>query len=874
MKAKTFIKRLVSVCMSSVIISAACISAGYYDPTDSYTVNAASAVNVVENPEVLPYAAYNLDDSYFLPTQPRISLRSVSHMCVTENGYMRVSGINGYICIEYYDNDFVIQSRKKIEMELPMWGGFYKGVDAYYIVLGQSNYAEDDDAEFMRVIKYDFDWNRISSSSVSTNSGSIKNKFSKVSCPFEYGCVNLAETDDMLYVVTGHTGYYDSAIQNCHQGFLMVGIDKSTMAGQIVDCDLYHSFSQYIKNNGTDLYVMELSEGYRATRLTKYSTQNKFELKKGISVLEYGGERDSAYARPTYATAEDLQLSADNALCLGISIDQSQYDNYDLRETPFNIYLTVTPFDDFTVPETKNNTKPIWITDFKGTNKMFWGVKLTKINDSKFMVSWRDYTSNNIYAEKGDFLSNNTLHYLFIDGDGNTISKEYTASASFSDCHPIVNGDKIVYCASNNNTVDFYSIDANTGELSKTIYYIAGDNVTWKNENKTYTFSGTGSMYSSNVFNYSAPYIDSDVERLIFKGGITGIPEYTFVSLNDLKEVVIEDGVQTIGEYAFGDCNKLERIYIPESVTQIDDLAFTPYKATIYGYKGSAAEEYSTAHKIKFVPIINVDSIMLNKSAVTLETGKSYNLSAVFSPADATDQSLTWKTGNSDIATVENGKIKAVGTGKVTILAKTSNGKTASCRVTVVNKLVNNSTVIANTVQVGDDIRLTAAAKGGTGSYKYAFYFKRSVNTKWNKIGTEFGNATHATVNPVGAADYDLKVIVKDSNGSQAEKIFKVKVVESLPLTSVSYTNKTGSVKKNTTVTIYGRSVGGKKPVTYQYYFKRTTNSKWNSITPANSTASYAKFTPTAETSYDLKVVATDSKGTTAQKIVTINSVK
>ena len=864
MKAKTFIKRLVSVCMSSVIISAACISAGYYDPTDSYTVNAASAVNVVENPEVLPYAAYNLDDSYFLPTQPRISLRSVSHMCVTENGYMRVSGINGYICIEYYDNDFVIQSRKKIEMELPMWGGFYKGVDAYYIVLGQSNYAEDDDAEFMRVIKYDFDWNRLSSSSVSTNSGSIKNKFSKVSCPFEYGCVNLAETDDMLYVVTGHTGYYDSAIQNCHQGFLMVGIDKSTMAGQIVDCDLYHSFSQYIKNNGTDLYVMELSEGYRATRLTKYSTQNKFELKKGISVLEYGGERDSAYARPTYATAEDLQLSADNALCLGISIDQSQYDNYDLRETPFNIYLTVTPFDDFTVPETKNNTKPIWITDFKGTNKMFWGVKLTKINDSKFMVSWRDYTSNNIYAEKGDFLSNNTLHYLFIDGDGNTISKEYTASASFSDCHPIVNGDKIVYCASNNNTVDFYSIDANTGELSKTIYYIAGDNVTWKNENKTYTFSGTGSMYSSNVFNYSAPYIDSDVERLIFKGGITGIPEYTFVSLNDLKEVVIEDGVQTIGEYAFGDCNKLERIYIPESVTQIDDLAFTPYKATIYGYKGSAAEEYSTAHKIKFVPIINVDSIMLNKSAVTLETGKSYNLSAVFSPADATDQSLTWKTGNSDIATVENGKIKAVGTGKVTILAKTANGKTASCRVTVVNKLVNNSTVIANTVQVGDDIRLTAAAKGGTGEYQYAYYFKRSANTNWTTLA-DFSTKKNAVLIPKAAADYDLKVVVKDKCGLKAEKTFTVKAVSSLALKNMSTVGST-SIKKGGSVKLYGKSIGGEKPVKYQFYFKRESNSTWKRLNASDENAASAKLTPSSAVVYDLKVTAIDAKGVKSEK--------
>lgn len=862
MTAKTFVKKLVSVCISSVIVCGAYMSAGYYAHAGGYTVNAASeAVTVVENLEVLPYAENNLDLSYFLPDDRREWIRSISYMCVTKNGYMRVSGIGGNICIEYYDNDFIIQSRKKIEMELPMWGGFYKGADAYYIVLGQSNYAEDDDAEFMRVIKYDFNWNRIGAASVSTNSGTKTGNAAKVACPFAYGCLNLAETDDMLYVVTGHYGYYDYSVSNYHQGFIMVGVDKNTMTGKIVDCDLYHSLSQYIKNNGTDLYVSELSEGSRATLLTKYNSQDSLKIEKSIPVLRYGGNRESTNAIRTYATADDLQLSADNALCLGISIDQSQYDNYDKSTTPYNIYLTVTPVDDFT----ESGTKIKWLTDYEGTNHMFWGTKLTKINDCRFMVSWRDDpTASRNYSQKEDFLSNWTLHYLFIDGDGNPVSEEYTASAAFSDCHPIVNGDKVVYCASNKNTVDFYSIDVNTGDLSKTVYYIAGDNVTWKNENKTYTFSGTGSMFSSNVFSYSKPYIDDDAEKIIFKGGITGVPEYTFKNMNNLKEIIIEDGVQTIGEYTFGDCSKLEKVYIPESVTNIENLAFTPYKATIYGYRGSAAEEYAKTNNIKFVPIIDTESISLNKSSLTLETGDICNLRAAFSPADATDQTLEWKTGNSSVVTVENGKIKAVGKGRATILARTANGKTASCRVTVIDRLINNSSVIADTVQVGDDIRVNAAAKGGSGEYQYAYYFKRSTNTNWKTI-SDFSTKKSAVVIPTAAADYEIKVVVRDKTGIEAENTYMVSAVTSLALQNMS-TVGAEKVKLGGSVKLYGKCIGGAKPVKYQFYFKRETNANWKRLNAADENATSAKVAPTAAGVYDLKVVAVDAKGVKSEK--------
>jgi len=187
------------------------------------------------------------------------------------------------------------------------------------------------------------------------------------------------------------------------------------------------------------------------------------------------------------------------------------------------------------------------------------------------------------------------------------------------------------------------------------------------------------------------------------------------------------------------------------------------------------------------------------------------------------------------------------------------------------DSLVNLSTVSAEKVQIGDDIRVEGAAEGGAGGYKYAFYFKRSVNSKWNKIGTEFGTKTYGTIVPQAAADYDMKVIVKDSAGNTAEKIFKVTVVESLPLTNVSYLSAY-DVPVGKTVIAKGRFVGGTKPVTYEFYFKRSTNTKWNKISYGDESGTYAKFTPTAATSYDIKVVAIDSTGAKDSKIMTITA--
>lgn len=81
--------------------------------------------------------------------------------------------------------------------------------------------------------------------------------------------------------------------------------------------------------------------------------------------------------------------------------------------------------------------------------------------------------------------------------------------------------------------------------------------------------------------------------------------------------------------------------------------------------------------------ISSVESIELSKSSIKLNVGESETLIATIKPDDATDKTVTWKSSNTGVATVEDGVIKGVGIGTATITA-TVGDKSATCSVTVV----------------------------------------------------------------------------------------------------------------------------------------------------------------------------------------------
>ena len=133
-----------------------------------------------------------------------------------------------------------------------------------------------------------------------------------------------------------------------------------------------------------------------------------------------------------------MAVSEDNVLCLGTSIDQSQYEVVNTN-TAHNIYLTVTSQNEFD----EENTQIKWMTNYKDDGSCFIGTQITKINDNKFMISWEEYGKSQT-AGTEDLLESSILHYIFVDGNGNKISREFTASVPISDCHPIVEDRKSV----------------------------------------------------------------------------------------------------------------------------------------------------------------------------------------------------------------------------------------------------------------------------------------------------------------------------------------------------------------------------------------------------------------------------------------------
>ena len=75
--------------------------------------------------------------------------------------------------------------------------------------------------------------------------------------------------------------------------------------------------------------------------------------------------------------------------------------------------------------------------------------------------------------------------------------------------------------------------------------------------------------------------------------------------------------------------------------------------------------------------------ITLNKTTLSLTKGDITTLTATITPADVTDKTITWTSSDENIAVISNGTVTAVGVGTAVIIATTSNGKTATCTVTV-----------------------------------------------------------------------------------------------------------------------------------------------------------------------------------------------
>ncbi|MDE6341414.1 MAG: Ig-like domain-containing protein, partial [Muribaculaceae bacterium] len=110
--------------------------------------------------------------------------------------------------------------------------------------------------------------------------------------------------------------------------------------------------------------------------------------------------------------------------------------------------------------------------------------------------------------------------------------------------------------------------------------------------------------------------------------------------------------------------------------------------------------------------VIEAQGITLDVTEKTLTEGDTFTLTATIDPETTTDKTVTWSSSNTEVATVENGKVTAIAPGTAVITASTANGLTASCTVTVERKIILATSISLDKTSIeaeaGTTVTLTA----------------------------------------------------------------------------------------------------------------------------------------------------------------------
>ncbi len=112
----------------------------------------------------------------------------------------------------------------------------------------------------------------------------------------------------------------------------------------------------------------------------------------------------------------------------------------------------------------------------------------------------------------------------------------------------------------------------------------------------------------------------------------------------------------------------------------------------------------------------HVNGISLDKTAVSLDVGKTAELKVTVNPVNATEKGYTFASSNTGIATVSSAGVitaKAPGTATITVRSK-ENNKTATCNITVIQRVVGvelnttAETLYVDKYFVGETLQLKA----------------------------------------------------------------------------------------------------------------------------------------------------------------------
>lgn len=212
----------------------------------------------------------------------------------------------------------------------------------------------------------------------------------------------------------------------------------------------------------------------------------------------------------------------------------------------------------------------------------------------------------------------------------------------------------------------------------------------------------------------------------------------------------------------------------------------------------ASSYEYRATCRVTVVDTVFLKSISLNKSNMTIKEKATERLNVTYTPSNATNKRVTWKSSNTSIVTVDDqGNVTGVKPGSATItVISNDGGHVSTCKVTVesISKKVESISLDKKEANMKPDEKITLHA---TINPSYA----ENKNVKWESSDKSIATVKDGEVTAISPGKAEIKVTTEDGN----KEAICVISVASLPIKSISFASEeqnvfVGSITKLVTI--------------------------------------------------------------------------